>query len=313
MSLRSVEDRAALIKIEVTRGTDSIPAAANAMLLMESSIAPAADKLERKVDRPFYGGDPFVLVGKRVELNSKVDLLGAAAAGTAAPLGTIYRICGHSEVLVADTSATYAPISKNFESATIYFYDSGMWWKMLGCNGSIDIDWSIKGYAMGTLKCIGTFAVPTDGEVPSGIDWTTFQTPPAIETETWEVTMDSGAGAVAVCAQKLTLTQGADVKIIECSNNRQAFIAGRKPSGSLTVYKDATLATWNPFQIAADHTIVTLASTITKAAGLNVATTIRAQLELPKPTDIDGLRGLEIPYVAIPSGAGGDEYKHVFT
>ena len=318
MSLRSVKDRAALVKIEVTRGTDSVPAAINAMLLMESSIAPAADKLERNVDRPYYGGNPFVLVGKRVELSSKCDLIGPAVPGVAAPLGPVYRICGHKEVIVPAApgpgSVTYSPISRNFESATIYFFDAGMWWKILGCNGSIDVEWSIKGYAVCTLKVIGTFAVPTDGEVPAGIDWSAFQTPAAVETETWEVTVDDGTNpAFAACAQKLTLTQGADVKIIECANSRQAYIADRKPTGSLTVFKDAALAVWDPFTLAAQHKIVTIKSTITKATGLNVESTIRAQLELPKPTDLEGLRGLEIPYVAIPSGAGGDEYSHKFT
>lgn len=311
MALRSYTDRVALLTMETTYGTAANPVAADAILLMNAEIQPAADKLEREVDKPYFGGDPFVLVGKRITMTADCDILGPAAAaiGEAAPLGGLYRVCGHAEVLDAGTSTSYNPISKDFESATVDFYWAGIRFRMLGVRGSVDFDFSIKNFARGSVTLTGLLTVPQDGEAPAGINWDSFQVPSAIETETWEVIVDG----VNVCAQQLTLAQNADVAVIECSESREVMITDRKPTGTLRVYKDATLAIWNPFQIADEQQIIVLENTITKSAGLNVSMPIRAQLEYPRPVDIEGNAGFEIPFSAVPSGAGGDEYSLEFT
>lgn len=309
MAFRSATDRVALLKIESTYGTAPSMAAADAILLMESSIEPAADKLERKLDRPFFGGDPFVLVGKRVTLTGKVDLLGAATPGDAAPLGSLYRICGHSETLDAGVDAVYAPISTGLPSATIDFYWGGIRFRMLGVRGYMDMTFNIREYAMGSVTLTGLLVIPEDGEAPSGIDWSAFQTPAAIETESWVVQV----GATAVHARELSLSANAQVPLIETSESRQVVLTGRKPGGTLKVIKDANLSVWNPWALADAQSIVTLTNTITKASGLNLAVPIRAQLEYPKPTEVEGVAAFDIPFTAVPSGAGGDEYTITYS
>lgn len=221
----------------------------------------------------------------------------------------LYKVCGHSETLSAGVDAVYAPISKTFSSATVDFYWAGVKFRMTGARGSIDFDFSIKGYAKGTISLTGLLTAPTDGEAPGGIDWSAFQTPLPIETESWEVVV----GGVNVCAQQLTLSAGSTVNLIECSEGREVVIANRTPSGTLRVLKDATLATWNPWAIAEAQNVVTLVNSITGTAGKQLTMPIRAQLEYPKPTDIDGMAGFEIAFAAVPSGAGGDEYSLTYT
>lgn len=308
MALRSAMERVCLLNIETTYGVPATLGAAQAILLMESEIQPAADKLERNLDLPYFGGDPFVLVGKRITLTGKCDLLGHGTPGTAAPLGMLYRTCAHAETLSAGVSATYNPISKDFESASVDFFWAGCKFRMLGVRGSLDMSFDIKSFAMGSISLTGILVLPTDGEAPAAIDWTVFQTPAAIETETWEVVV----GGVNVCAQKLQLQQNATIALIECSEGREVVITDRKPSGSLTVYKDATLATWNPWSVANAQGIIVLENTITKAAGLNCKVDMRVQLEYPKPTTLDGLAGFEIPFSCIPDD-GDDEYTIVLT
>jgi hypothetical protein len=312
MALRSSTDRVALLDIETVYGTAATMTEVDAILLMDTQVTPTADKLERNTDSPFFGADPFVLVGKRVTLTAMCDLIGHATPATAAPLGKLYRILGHSQTLVPvgpPIEAVYAPISKDFESATIDFYWAGIRCRMTGARGSLDMEFSIKTFAKGTINVTGIFSIPTDAEPPAGIVWTAFQTPPAIETESWEVIVDG----VNVCAQSLTMQANATVNLIECSEAREVAYTERKPTGVLRVYKDATLATWNPWSIADAQDIIVLENTVTKAAGLNVSVPMRAQLEYPKPIDIDGVAGFEIPFSLIPSGAGGDEYKMHFS
>jgi hypothetical protein len=307
--MRSSTDRVCLLNIETVYGTATALAAAQAILLMEAEIQPVADKLERNVDLPYFGGDPFVLVGKRITLTAKCDLLGHATPGTAAPLGKLYRACAHAETLVPvgpPISVVYNPISNGFESACLDFYWAGIRFRMLGARGSLDMDFSIKQYAQGTVNLTGILVIPEDGEAPTPISWTAFQTPAAIETETWQVTVNS----VNVCAQSLSLQQNATVNLIECSEGREVNITDRKPSGTLRVYKDELLSVWNPWSIADAQQIIVLQNSITKGAGLNVAVDMRVQLEYPKPTDIDGIAGFEIPFTCIPN-AGDDEYTIV--
>lgn len=311
MALRSSTDRVGLLAIETTYGTPATIAAANAILLMNSQIQPAADKLERNIDKPYFGGDPFVLVNKRVTLTADIDLLGPASAslGDPAPMGVVYRTCGHAETLIATTSAEYNPISKDFESATVDFYWAGIKFRMTGVRGYMDMSFNIKQYAMGKINLTGLLTIPTDGEAPSGIDWSAFQTPPAVDADTWTVTV----GGTDVCAQSLDINANATVNLIECSNAREVAITERKPAGTLKVYKDATLATWNPWSVAEAQSVVTLQNNIVGGAGLNLTMPILAQLEYPQPTDIDGVAGFDIPFTCVPSGAGGDEYSLLFT
>lgn len=215
----------------------------------------------------------------------------------------------HSETLDAGVDATYAPISKNFESGTLDFYWAGIRFRLTGVRGYLDFDYTIKNFGRATFNVTGILTVPVDGEAPVGIDWTPFQTPAAIESETWDVVVNG----VNVCAQQLTLQQNATVAPIECSNGREIAITARSPGGVLRVYKDSPLATWNPWQLANNHTIVSIENTITKGAGLNVEHNIRAQFEYPRPIELDGMAGFEIPYTAIPTGAGGDEYGIILT
>ena len=310
MALRSSTDRVGLVAVESVYGVAETITAANAMLLMNAQVTPAADKLERNTDKPYFGADPFVLVGKKVTLTADIDILGAAAAsvGDAAPLGPLYRVCGHAEDLVASTSATYSPVSTNFESGTVSFYWAGILFQMLGTRGSMDFNFSIKNYAKASISLTGLLVAPADGEPPGSIDWSVFQTPPAIETETWTVTV----GGTNVCAQELSLAANATINIIECSEAREVAYTDRKPTGTLKVYKDATLATWNPWDVAEAQSVVVLQNTITKSAGLNCSMPIRAQLEYPKPVDMDGVAGFEIPFNCIPD-TGGDEYSFTLT
>lgn len=321
MALRSSSDKVGFLSIESTYGTPPTLTAADAILLMEAEITPTADKLERDVNRPYFGGDPFVLVGKKVTLTAKVDLIGAASGTGAAPLGKLYRICGHAEaaqtVVVGPPalplSEAYTPVSKNYDSATIDFFWAGIKFRMTGCRGTLDMDYSIKQFPQATVNITGLFTIPADGEAYTTIDWTAFKTPAAIESGVWGVVIGplTGLTPVAVCAQSLSVSQNGNINLFECSTNRQVLVTDRKPGGTLKVYKDTTLALWNPWAIADAQNIMLMDCTMTKGVGLNSLLRMRAQLEYPKPVDIDGVAGYEIPFSLVPN-AGGDEYGLYF-
>lgn len=167
MALVSTRNRVALLKMETTYGVDPVPTFANPVLLMNSNIAPMADKLTRQLDHSWYGNDPFVLVGKRVELTAEMDLLGALAPATASPWGPILRTCGLSETLAP--SALAAPTCTAAGSATGGTLPAASYfWKVTGYNangdtvGSTEVTYVATG---ATSSALITITVPTAGAI----------------------------------------------------------------------------------------------------------------------------------------------------
>lgn len=310
MAFRSATDVVALVALETTYATPPTIGAADAVQLIEPSIEIAGEQLQRNIAKPFFGGSPFVLTGKRITLSATIDLIGAATPGNASPFGRLYRICGHSEVLTPTTSAVYAPVSTGIPSATIDFFWAGERIRMVGVRGTMEMDFSIDNFPRATVTLTGIYAGPTDASPPTGINWTAFQTPQAIETPNWSVQV----GSYAAHARQLTINQGGQVALVSTSESAQVLITARNSTGNLIVVKDADLSVWNPTAIANQHTIQTITCSVSGSAGRNVSLTARAQLGMPsRNSPVEGLAAYTIPLSIIPSGAGGDEYSITFT
>lgn len=311
MPIQLFEQRSMLLKIESSYGTDPTPTAGtNAMLIMEGSCKLMADKLDRNVDAAYFGAHPFVLVGKRAEVEFEIDLVGHATPGTAAPCGPILRSCGMSETLSAGVSATYAPVSSSFASATIWFYHSGLLFKILGGRGTISVDMTIKQWPKAKVRYIGLIAAsqPTEA-APGALTLTSFQTPGAVETETMSLTI----GAAAINISAFMFDQNNELQMYEGSEAREVSIKDRKPTGTVTCFQEA-LATLNPWSLANAHTLNDIAAVFNNGAGkITTINVDRAQFEYPEVTDIDGASGWNIKLNAQPSTAGNDEFNIVFT
>lgn len=310
MSFRSATDTVALLKIESSYGVAPTMAAADAILIMEPTLQVEAQQLSRAIAKPFFGGDPFVLVGKTITLSFMCDLLGASTPGNASPLSSLYRICGHSETLTPGTSAVYAPISTGIPSATVDFYWAGERHRLTGARGTMDMTFEIDNYGRAQVVLTGIYNGPIDGTAPGPISFAAFQTPQAIDTPNWSVQV----GAYAAHARSLNINQGGQVSRVATSESTQIMVTARNSTGQLVAMKAADLSVWNPDSIANAHTVETIVAAITGSPGRNVSITARAQLGMPNRSQpVEGLAAYQIPLSIIPSGAGGDEYSITFT
>lgn len=313
-------DRAALLlKDEVTYGTDPTPDGTNdAMLIQQGRIRFQANKLVRELSRAYFGGYPFVLTGRQAFIEFDFEIMGSATVGNAAPIAPILTTCGHAETLVGTTSATYNPISASFDSATGYFFipstdASGATRHVVtGLRGSIVYTQQINNYARGRAVLQGQEAVLTDAAFPTQT-LTAFQDPVGIDTGTWQVTADDGGGAFELDCVELQLDQGQRVQVYETSAQKVQQIVGRDTQGFLRIMTPA-LADFDAYALAVAGTLVDIVSVVSGGAGKIATLNIpQAQLDLPERIDIDGASGLRIPFSAIPTDAGDDEYEIVFT
>jgi hypothetical protein len=296
------------LKSEVTYGTDPVPtAAANAILAMNGSIALEADVAQREIDLAFFGGKPFVLVGRRATIEFEFELLGSATPGTASPWGPMILACGFAQTLDAvgpPIEAFYNPISDAIGSCTIYFWMGAQRFAITGCRGNFEVMGDVKSFLKGKATFTGILAVPTSVALPAAT-LTAYQDPIAIETETFEVTLDGFAANTV----GISINLNNDVKMHEGSEAREVVINDRAPTGTIRLY-DPGVNVKDFWTLAREHTKVALSWNVQPPASpdgrIVIVEAPSIQLELPKFIDIDGARGLEIPYRMLPV-AGNDE------
>lgn len=315
----SFERAALLLKKEVTYGLDPVPVpATDGMLIQNGRIRFQANKLVREVDRAFFGGRPFVLTGRTAFIEFDFELMGAAVVGDAAPIAPVLLATAHAETLTLATSATYNPVSSGFDSATGYFTipspnASGATRHVVtGLMGSTVITAQINNFARGRAVLQGQEAILSDNAFPA-VTLTNFQAPVGIDNSTWSVTADDGGGAFALDCVELQLDSGNRQRQYETSEQQIITIVERDAQGFLRIH-DTALVDFDAFALAKAGTNVNIQSVITGGAGKIFTLSIpKAQLDLPERIDIDGASGLRIPFSAIPSDTGNDEYELIFT
>jgi len=293
--------RALLIAMQAVAGTPTVlDPATDGMLVLEGDYAFSTDELERKLDKAGHGADPFVNIKRRSQFKGKIELRGASVVGVAAPIGRILRACGFGEVLVPvgpPKSTTYTLVTSGYEMVTLGGYNSGSLITGQDARGALTkIDLSIRQFATADFDLLalpGAVAV-SDAALPSAV-LTAFQSPVAIETETFALTV----GATSLDAISISVDTGAQAEIYEGANSRFTRLKQMyKPSGTIKIFKEQRAA-FNPEAIALAHTLQDIFATIT-GGGETLRLDLRSvQLGMAKQVDQDGVVAWEIPFKAM--------------
>ena len=150
-----VKKSVVLAKPEVTYNTDPIPVAATDALKVENlSHGPSNQKMvEQPNVKNTLGKEKSIFGSLLWQISFDVLAKGSGTAGTAPEYGPCLRACGLGETIVAVTSVTYAPVSTDLESITLYVYEDGKLYKVTGCTGNV----TYSGEAGGAGKYSFTF------------------------------------------------------------------------------------------------------------------------------------------------------------
>lgn len=301
--------RALLLKIEDTEGTDAAPLpGTDALQIINGSGSLATEQLEREIDRPFFGGRPAVRINKRMNWAGDIELVGAASAGEAAPISTAIQICGHAETLDVATPGSefteYNPISTGVPSATAWWYQGGEVQKGVGSRAQLNqILLELNNFPRASLEGV---AFPTDNleEALPVADTSAFQRPPAIITDTASCSID---GSV-VDGLSIELNMNANVPLIATTERQITRLTARNPSGTIRVFREDR-ATFDIRAIVESGALVPIVWTVAEVGGQSITLTIgQAQLFDPEFTEEEGLLVWNVPFRAIPTGTGNDEY-----
>ena len=304
--------RTILIKAETVYGTDAVPTGATDALTVRSiDVSPIdADLVSRDLIRPYLGNSPQLLTNLKVQCNFEVELAGSGVAGTAPRYGPAMLACGTAATTVASTSVTYAPVSASFGSATIYYFADGIRHSVTGWRGTFEIRGEVGQIPVIAFSGTGVYNAPTDtavGAVTYGgqADPLTFT-----NGNTTAFSLFSYSG----CLSSFSFAIANEIvyrELIGCT--KEILITDRKPAGQVMI-ESVPIATKDYFTAANNSATGNLTFTHGTTAGNRVVFTA-AQVDLTNPTygDSDGVMMLNLPYVALPTTAGNNEFSLALT
>jgi hypothetical protein len=314
--LEYFKNRALLLKLEATEGTDAVPTPdADAFQLLDGSSGVDGDKIERTLDRPYFTHDPFVVTNLRGFVEGKFEVVPPAGPHintSKASVDALLKIAGMAKTFVAGAQpiVRYNPISAAIASATAYFYHAGTLYAIVGARANItSLMMDIGSYIQGQCRIEGGCQEVQEEALPTNLDYSAFTTPIANTTESMEMRVNG----IAVEGKSIGLSFNNTQQTIEHTEARLNRIKDRKPTATLRFYRPARAAL-DPWALWKAGTIVPAYGTVTDpVSGLQTKMTTRIQIEEVKPVDIDGDLGYDLTGRCIATDAGGDEFLIEFT
>lgn len=323
---RSIRQAAVLAKIETTYAVDSVPVGATDAILCSKPVWQfTPNNVNRDLLRPFLGNSEELIGTRYCKVTFEVELVGPAALGTAPGWGPLVRACAFAETLNAGAGverADYVPVTDPQESASIYFFDSGVRSRVLGARGTVKPKAVAGEKPVLEFEFWGLYTPLTAVAVPA-VDFTAFLTP---EIPTDANTLDlvlggtvAATGAVAITGGTAVPSLGLDLDV----GNQLAFtpliggetvdITDRNASGKLRL--DLTAA--QQVSRMTDVLNATLSSVAlshgTVAARKVLLYAPSTQFTNPTNGELNGRRLLDydLRLVPPPAGTGNDEIRIV--
>ena len=300
-----------LAKTETTYGTNSSPSGSDAVMVRNLDITPLdADVVSRDLIRPYYGNSDQLLANPRVRVTCEVELAGSGTAGTAPRYDALLKACGLASTIVASTSVTYAPVSSSLSSCTILYNIDGVQHAVTGARGTFTMTCQLGQIPTLQFEMTGVYNTPTDTAQPA-VTYAAQATPLIFrDGNTSAFSFFSYSGCLMSVNMQLT-NSVVYRELVGCT--KQVLITDRKPAGTVSI-EAPTIATKDYFSIALGTSTGSLTFLHGTTAG-NRVTFTSPQSDVTQPTysDSDGIAMLNIPYVALPTTAGNDEFSLAFT
>lgn len=304
-------NRLALVKIESTYGTNSTPAATDALLFTELGIEPASVELvERETIQSYMGSRTSVVAQVSVPVTATVELATSGTLGVAPRWAPLLRACGMSESIVANTSVTYAPVSSSFPSYTMdFFADTGSRQAITGIRGSAEL--SLEAGSIPTLAFtqMGIYTAPDTLALPSPTY--SGQAAPVVVNST--NTTSVSVHGVSACMSSFSLSLGVEMVFRQLAGcTREVLITSRATTGSITIELPTTAALDLQARVIAQTTGAI--SWQHGPAGNRVTfTASTCAFDSPTLQDQDGVTMVTLPFRPLPTSAGNNEFSLALT
>lgn len=237
------------------------------------------------------------------------DYVGSTKVATLRSLGTAVTLDGTS-VYSIDAHVVYTPVSATFSSVTIHYNIDGVLHKLTGCRGTFSINTAVGEIPTIDFTMTGVYNAPTDTAAPA-VTYADQATPRIFKAG------NSGAFtllAYSGCLQSVSMDLGNSTvyrELVGCT--KEVLITDRATTGTVVI-EAPTIAQKDYFTAALTDGTLGELSFIHGTTGGNIVALQSTRVDIGDPSyqDQDGIHMLSLPYTAIPSTAGNDEFRLVF-
>lgn len=301
-----------LAKTEATYGTDPAPTGLlNAMLMTDVQLQPMeGEEVSRNLEQAFLGAQEEVPTGIRVVLTGSVELVGSGTAGVAPAWSPLLRACAVAEVVTANVSVDYAPVSEGHESVALHFQIGPSRHVILGARGTAVISLGAQGIPTARFTLTGLFTLPADAARPP-VDLTKFQVP---QVATKANTPGLTIGGAPFILRSFTLDLANDVQPRLLVGYEGIQIVDRNELLSATI-EAVPYATYNPFQVALASTRQAVVLQHGTVAGRRVKVEA-AQATQRRPAGLEQNQNVvewPLTFRPLPTSAGNNQWKITLT
>lgn len=301
-----------LAKIEGTYGVDSVPVeGTDAMLVENVSWSNEGLRMnERPAVRANIGMLQQVYGGRLMTVTFDVEIKGGDGAVDVPPeFGPLLRACGFGETINAAVDVTYEPVSTGHESVTIYYFQDGIRYNIVGCRGNVSFN--LETGALG--KMTFTLTGHIDGVTDVALASPTYLTNVPAPLIGVPFTIGGFSAIINALTWDMSNTLAMPPDISASDGFAEVQLTQRDPNGSYDPESEL-LATEDPLTDLEDGTILALTTGVIGTSPGNAY-----QIDMPgvsyrdvSPGDRDGVRTYDVPF-GMAESTGDDEVTIVFT
>ena len=291
-------------KLQTNDHTPIAPAGANAMLCRAIAPRPVvAESAERNNIKPYLGHSGTVVTSVYSECEFEVEFAASGVAGTAPKWADLIRACAFSQTVTVGTSVVYAPITNNQEAVSIDIFIDGIRHRMTNAKGTVSFELKAKTIPTLKFKFTGFYNPVTDQSMPSGVDYSAFTDPVAVNsdnTPAWELHGYTGA------LDSVSFDLANQVIHRAMVGAESVLITDRKPTGNV-LFEMNPIADkdWFAAVIAGDLGELTITHGTTAGKIIEISCP-KTQLSDPSYSDQDGIQMIGLKTIYKPN-IGNDE------
>jgi hypothetical protein len=234
------------IKQETTAGTDAVPAAVNAnMVVFDLKFNPDVKSYDRQAMTSTLSNMAPIMGARSAQVTFSAELKGSGASYVTTPpaIDAALKTCGFAvSGTTAAASIIYKPASTGVLPSTVYFYHDGVLHKIVGAAGNVSFSGKIGEPIIANFTLTGVYTGTTDVTmiVPSALESTV---PPA----SFGTVITLGAYTPVISSFSIDMGNTVALRDSMAATNGyvSANITGRKPTGKLD--PEMTLVATNPW------------------------------------------------------------------
>jgi len=297
--MASIFDRVVLVKSEVTKGTDAVPAAADAVQVISAEVTPSVDAIDRHVVKPTMGMKQHAEGKASLEFKITAELKGSGLLGVQSEISPLLKACYLTETVNAGVDVRYKPTTRTPTSCTIYFYKDGQLWKGLGCVGQAVINANIAEQIKVEFTLKALYTAPVVAAVPAS---PVFDATQPVVVSNADIVLENGT---TILTGAFSLDLGNDVFEHYTTSQHEFTVKDRAPVFAITKDSISTSAEWAAL-INGDT--ATLSATFGQTAGnivqLTANNAVRETLKYNERGEKDII---EAAFRVYEVGAAGDD------